>query len=92
MAEEQAQTLSVDGRTYRLADLSEEARAQVVSIRACDQRTQQLRTDLQITATARAAYLQALNGSLPEPIDTAADAAEGDNADSAAPAVTPPEE
>jgi hypothetical protein len=88
MAEEQAQTLNVDGRTYRLADLSEEARAQVVSIRTCDQRIQQLRADLQITAAARAAYLQTLNGMLPEPIDTAADAAGGDSAGGDAAAAT----
>lgn len=79
------QLISVDGRQYRVDDLSEDARGRIASVRACDQRIQQLQQDLAIAQTARAVYANALRTALPEPVDTAgedaaADAPAGDGA------------
>lgn len=63
MAEQQ--TIKIDEIEYNIDDFSEDARAQLVNVRACDQRIQQLKLDLAIAQTARAAYGQALKAALP---------------------------
>lgn len=62
MADEQSVT--IDGETYKLDEMSEEARTQLGNVRVCDQRIQQLKTDLAIAQTARATYGQALTKAL----------------------------
>jgi len=54
------QTITIDGKTYKLADLSEQARAQLANIRFCDERIQQLRNELAVSDTARMGYSNAL--------------------------------
>jgi len=54
------QTITIDGKTYKLADLSEQARAQLANIRFCDERMQQLRNELAVSDTARMGYSNAL--------------------------------
>jgi Lon protease-like protein len=66
MPEPETPTLTMDGKEYNLEDLSQEARAQVVNVRACDQHLQQLQQQLAIAQTARRAYVAALKSLLPE--------------------------
>ncbi|REC54247.1 hypothetical protein DRV84_14095 [Rhodosalinus sediminis] len=58
------QTITIDGKTYKLADLSEQARAQLANIRFCDERIQQLRNELAVSDTARMGYSRALKREL----------------------------
>jgi hypothetical protein len=58
------QTITIDGKTYKLADLSEQARAQLANIRFCDERIQQLRNELAVSDTARMGYSNALKREL----------------------------
>ena len=58
------QTITIDGKTYKLADLSEQARAQLANIRFCDERMQQLRNELAVSDTARMGYSNALKREL----------------------------
>jgi hypothetical protein len=58
------QTITIDGKTYKLADLSEQARAQLANIRFCDERMQQLRNELAVSDTARMGYSRALKREL----------------------------
>lgn len=60
----QAQTITIDGQQYNIADLSEGARNQVANIRLVDQKVAQLKQDLAITQTARNAYARALREEL----------------------------
>ena len=53
-------TLTVDGIAYNIADLSENARAQVANINFCDVRIQQLRNEWAVADTARLGYSAAL--------------------------------
>ena len=68
------QTLTIDGKQYRLADLSDEAKGRIGAVRSCDQRIQQLQQDLSITQTARMVYVNALKEQLPEPVAESGDA------------------
>lgn len=67
MADEQNQTLTIDGTEYNAADLSENARAQVVNLRVTDQEIERLQRQLAIHQTARTAYARALSEELPKP-------------------------
>ena len=58
------QTITIDGKTYKLADLSEQARAQLANIRFCDERMQQLQNELAVSDTARMGYSRALKREL----------------------------
>ena len=58
------QTITIDGKTYKLADLSEQARAQLANIRFCDERMQQLQNELAVSDTARMGYSNALKREL----------------------------
>ncbi len=63
---QQDQILTIEGQQYAWAALSEVARQQLQMLQLSDQRLQELQRDLAITQTARAAYLQALKGLLPQ--------------------------
>lgn len=63
MAEEN-QTITIDGAHYELGALSEDARNQIVNLRATDQEIEHLKRQLAICQTARAAYAKALRDHL----------------------------
>lgn len=56
--------ITVDGQTYDLDLLSEEAKAQIASVQAADLKLNELRRDTAITMTARNSYMQALKKEL----------------------------
>ena len=66
MADEQAQTVTIDGTKYNVADLSENARNQVVNLRVTDTEIEKLKQQLAIYQTARTAYAKALGEELPK--------------------------
>ncbi|MGS2745210.1 DUF6447 family protein [Halomonas sp. LS-001] len=67
MAEKnETQVLTIDGTEYNVADLSENARNQVMNLRVADQEISRLNQQLAIVQTARIAYANALNDELPK--------------------------
>ena len=66
MADEQQQTVTIDGTEYNVADLSENARNQVVNLRVTDAEIEKLKQQLAIFQTARKAYANALSEELPK--------------------------
>ncbi|MEO5343725.1 MAG: DUF6447 family protein [Gammaproteobacteria bacterium SHHR-1] len=58
-------TLTLDGKEYKMADLSDAAKAQVQNIQLTDAEIQRLNTQLAIAQTARNTYLQILQTELP---------------------------
>ncbi len=66
MAKEESNTVTIDGLEYNLADLSENARNQLLNLRVTDQEVQRLNQQLAIAQTARTAYANALKKELPE--------------------------
>ena len=60
------QTVTIDGEEYKVNDLSENARNQLVNLRVTDQEITQLRQRLAIAQTARTAYANALKTELPK--------------------------
>lgn len=66
MADEQTQTLTIDGTEYKVADLSENAQNQVVNLRVTDAEIEKLKQQLAIYQTARTAYARALSDELPK--------------------------
>lgn len=67
MAEKnETQVLTIDGTEYNVADLSENARNQVMNLRVTDQEISRLQKQLAIAQTARTAYANALNEELPK--------------------------
>jgi hypothetical protein len=67
MAEQQDKTITIDGVDYALADLSDNARAQLNNLRVTDQEIARLEQRLAIFQTARATYANALKNELPKP-------------------------
>ncbi|MBK5935897.1 DUF6447 family protein [Halorhodospira halophila] len=68
MAEEQEQqsrTVTIDGTEYKLADLSDNARQQLVNLRVADTEVRRLERQLAMARTARRAYARVLQGELP---------------------------
>ena len=59
-------TITIDDKEYVLDDLSEAARAQLVSLKITDQEISRLQQQQNIAQTARNAYAQALNAELPK--------------------------
>jgi len=59
-------TITIDGVAYSEEALSNEAKAELVSMQMCDQRIATLQTDLAIAQTARISYAAALNSLLPK--------------------------
>ncbi|MBK5937541.1 DUF6447 family protein [Halorhodospira halophila] len=64
-AEQQSSTVTIDGTEHKLADLSENARQQLVNLRAADGEIRRLERQLALARTARQAYAHALQGELP---------------------------
>jgi|26BtaG_2_1085354.scaffolds.fasta_scaffold33076_1 glycerate kinase len=65
MADEN-QTITIDGTEYNLADLSDNAKAQVTNLRVTDAEIEKLKQLLAIYQTARTAYARALSEELPK--------------------------
>ena len=66
MAEQEKRSITIDGNEYSLADLSENARQQVMNLRVTDQEIERLKQRLAIAQTARTAYANALKDELPK--------------------------
>lgn len=60
----EVQTLDIDGTSYELDDLSDEAKAQIVNIQFVDNQLQQLQNELAVADTARIGYTNALKREL----------------------------
>ena len=59
-------TITIDDKEYVLEDLSEAARAQLISLQITDQEIIRLQQQQNIAQTARNAYAQALSAELPK--------------------------
>ena len=59
-------TITINDKEYNLDDLSDNAKAQLVSLQLTDQEIIRLQQQLAIAQTARNAYAQALNEELPK--------------------------
>ena len=57
-------TITIDDKQYDLDTLSEEAKAQLVSIQFVDQELQRVNAQAAVLQTARVAYSKALNDAL----------------------------
>lgn len=62
MSEEQK--ITIDGKEYNAADLSDEVKSQLISMRAAEQELARLQTQVAITQTARNAYAKSVKDSL----------------------------
>ena len=58
-------TIKIDDKEYDLDTLSDEAKAQLVSLQFCDQELARLQDQAAALQTARMAYAKALNDALP---------------------------
>lgn len=58
-------TLKIDNQEYDVDTLSDEAKAQVISLQFCDQEIARLQAQTAAFRTARAAYAKALQAALP---------------------------
>lgn len=63
----QPESITVNGNTYALADLSEEAKSQVVNVQVVDAEIARLQRLIAIAQTARNAYVAALVSSVSAP-------------------------
>jgi len=66
MAENKTATVKINGTDYNLADLSDNARNQLTSIRVTEGEIRNLESRLAIAKTALAAYQRALVANLPK--------------------------
>ena len=66
-------TINIDNKEFDVEALSENAKAQIISLRSCDQRIQVLQQELAILQTARNAYSNALKVDLPDNLDDSDD-------------------
>ena len=57
-------TIKIDNKEYDFDKLSDEAKAQLVSLQFCDQELQRLQAQTAAYQTARIAYAKALNEAL----------------------------
>ena len=57
--------VTIDGQSYELSSLSEEARAQLMSLQFVEQEIARLQLQMAALQTARNAYASALKGQLP---------------------------
>lgn len=57
-------TISIDGQTYAISSLNDQAKAQVQNLRATDAEAARLQAQMAITQTARIAYAKALKDEL----------------------------
>jgi len=58
-------TIKIDGKDYDTDKLSDEAKAQLVSLQFCDQELARLQAQAAAYQTARIAYAKALQAALP---------------------------
>lgn len=58
--------ITIDGTEYKASDLSDEAKAQLLSIQVTDGKLAELNAEIAITQTARAAYAKAFSKLLPK--------------------------
>ena len=65
MSDVQAQTITIDGTEYNLEDLTDKAKAQLISIRAAEQEISRLQQQLALINTARNTYVAVLKAELP---------------------------
>ena len=63
--------IKIDNVDYDTDTLSNEAKAQLVSMQFCDQELQRLQLQTAAYQTARIAYAKALQASLPTPLEQA---------------------
>jgi hypothetical protein len=68
---EDNRTVTIDGTTFKLADLSENARNQLLNLQVTDAEVKRLNQQLAIYQTARAAYANALSAELPKEAEKA---------------------
>ena len=61
-------TITINDKEYVLDDLSDAAKAQLVSLQVTDQEISRLQQQQNIAQTARIAYAQALNSELPKDV------------------------
>ncbi|RNL61860.1 DUF6447 family protein [Zhongshania marina] len=61
-----AQKITIDGKEYDLASLTDEAKNQLMNIRVADQKIASAQQDLAVLQTARNAYARALAEALPK--------------------------
>ena len=59
-------TITIDDKEYVFDELSDAAKAQLVSLQVTDQEINRLQQQQQIAQTARNAYAQALSAELPK--------------------------
>jgi len=59
-------TITIDNKSYELDNLSDEAKAQLVSLQFCDQELARLKAKAATYQTARRAYAKALQAALPK--------------------------
>ena len=59
-------TVTINDKEYIFDDLSDAAKAQLISLQRTDQEIVRLQQQLAIAQTARNAYAQALNSELPQ--------------------------
>jgi len=64
-------TIKIDNVDYDTDTLSEEVKAQLVSLQFCDQELQRLQAQAAAYQTARQAYAKALQAALPTPLEQA---------------------
>jgi hypothetical protein len=58
-------TITIDNKSYELDNLSDEAKAQLVSLQFCDQELARLQAQAAALQTARIAYSRAQQAALP---------------------------
>jgi len=64
-------TIKIDNLDYDTEKLSNEAKAQLISMQFCDQELQRLQAQAAAYQTARQAYAKALQAALPTPLEQA---------------------
>ena len=64
-------TIKIDNVDYDSDTLSNEAKAQLISMQFCDQELQRLQAQAAAYQTARQAYAKALQAALPTPLERA---------------------
>jgi hypothetical protein len=62
----ESKTITIDDKEYVFDDLSEDAKAQLVSLQVTDREIIRLERQQKIAQTARNAYAQALSAALPK--------------------------
>jgi len=64
MAKKAEPTITVDGKSYDIADLSDNGKAQLASLQFTEKQLKKLKGEMSVAQTARAAYVAALKAEL----------------------------